>query len=174
MMLTSARHSTLTHFNALHTLTSYDLISILTLYLHLYPTFSLEFCIKFCEDFWCLPYALRIPPVLFLVYFSHGGETEFNWYCGHCLAYCTRSQMINDVDCAAIRGMRSGRGNRSTRRTPGPVPLCPPQTSYDLTWASSRAPAVGSRRLIAWAMYPTWMFERRRRPILFLFWILIV
>jgi hypothetical protein len=30
-------------------------------------------------------------------------------------------------------GMMIGGGNRSTRRKPAPVPLCPPQISHDLT-----------------------------------------
>jgi hypothetical protein len=29
--------------------------------------------------------------------------------------------------------MRTGRGNRSTRRKPAPVPLCPPKIPHDLT-----------------------------------------
>jgi hypothetical protein len=41
-------------------------------------------------------------------------------------------QMINDDDYGAIGGMRIGRGNRSTRRKPAPVPLCPPQIPHDL------------------------------------------
>jgi hypothetical protein len=32
------------------------------------------------------------------------------------------------------------------------VPLCPPQIPHDLTRARTRAAAVGSRRLTAWAM----------------------
>jgi hypothetical protein len=43
-------------------------------------------------------------------------------------------------------GGMTGRGNRSTRRKPAPVPLCPPQTSHATrtrTWAA----AVGSQRL---------------------------
>jgi hypothetical protein len=44
------------------------------------------------------------------------------------------------------------RGNRSTRRKPAPVPLCPPQTPYAArTW--TRAAAVGSQRLTAWARH---------------------
>jgi hypothetical protein len=31
--------------------------------------------------------------------------------------------MIGDVDCGKIGGMKIGRGNRSTRRKPAPVPL---------------------------------------------------
>jgi hypothetical protein len=49
-------------------------------------------------------------------------------------------------------GMKIGRGNRSTRRKPAPVPLCPPQIPHDLTWTRTRAVAVGSQRLTAWAM----------------------
>jgi hypothetical protein len=42
-------------------------------------------------------------------------------------------------------GPMTGRGNRSTRRKPTPVPLCPPETP-------SMLPAsVGSQRLTAWA-----------------------
>jgi hypothetical protein len=44
------------------------------------------------------------------------------------------------------------RGNRSTRRKPAPVPLWPPQIPHDLTWARTRAAAVGNRRLTARAM----------------------
>jgi hypothetical protein len=33
-------------------------------------------------------------------------------------------RMIDD-ECEAVGGMRIGRGNRSTRRKPAPVPLCP-------------------------------------------------
>jgi hypothetical protein len=48
--------------------------------------------------------------------------------------------------------MRIGRGNRSSLRKPAPVPLCPPQIPHDLTWDRTRAVAVGSQRLTAWAM----------------------
>jgi hypothetical protein len=41
--------------------------------------------------------------------------------------------MIDDDDeCGAVGGKRIGRGNRSTRTKPSPVPLCPPQIPYDL------------------------------------------
>jgi hypothetical protein len=43
-------------------------------------------------------------------------------------------------DCGAIGGMKIGRGNRSIRRTPAPVPLCPQQITHDLTWARTRPP----------------------------------
>jgi hypothetical protein len=41
-----------------------------------------------------------------------------------------------------------GRGNRSTRRKPAPVPLCPPQTPHAAR-TRNRAAAVGSQRLTA-------------------------
>jgi hypothetical protein len=61
-----------------------------------------------------------------------------------------------DDECGAVGGMRIGRGNWSIRRKPVPVPFCPPNIPHDLTWARTRAPAVGSRRLTAWAM--AWPF----------------
>jgi hypothetical protein len=48
--------------------------------------------------------------------------------------------------------MRIGKGNRSTRRKRAPMPLYPPQIPHDVTWARTRAAAVGSRRITAWAM----------------------
>jgi hypothetical protein len=42
--------------------------------------------------------------------------------------------------------MRIGRGNRSTWRKPAPVPLCPQQIPHNLTWAGTRAAAVGSQQ----------------------------
>jgi hypothetical protein len=52
-----------------------------------------------------------------------------------------------DYDDGEIGGM-IGRGNRRTRRTPAPVPLCPPQTPH-AAWTRTRAAAVGSQRLTA-------------------------
>jgi hypothetical protein len=60
--------------------------------------------------------------------------------------------MIYDDDCGAIGGMKIGRGNRSTRRKPSPVPLCPSQIPHDLTRARTQAAVLGSWRLTAWAM----------------------
>jgi hypothetical protein len=61
-------------------------------------------------------------------------------------------QLIDAGDCGAIGGMKIGRRNRSTRRKPAPAPLCPPQIPHDLTWARTRAAAVGSQLLASWAM----------------------
>jgi hypothetical protein len=49
-----------------------------------------------------------------------------------------------DEECGAVGGMRIGRGNRSTRTKPAPLPLCPPQILHDLAWARTQAVAVGS------------------------------
>jgi hypothetical protein len=46
--------------------------------------------------------------------------------------------------------MMIGRGNRSTRKEPAPVPLCPPQTLHTAR-TRTRATAMGSQRLTAWA-----------------------
>jgi hypothetical protein len=48
--------------------------------------------------------------------------------------------------------MKIGRGNRSTLRKPAPAPLLPPQIPLDKTRDRTRAAAVGSQRLTAWAM----------------------
>jgi hypothetical protein len=46
--------------------------------------------------------------------------------------------MIDEDDFWSIGGMKTGRGNRSTRRKPTPAPLCPPQNP---TWQTrSRTP----------------------------------
>jgi hypothetical protein len=52
-----------------------------------------------------------------------------------------------DYDDGEIGGM-IGRGNRSTRRKPAPMPLCPPQTPHAAR-KRTRAAAVGSQRLTA-------------------------
>jgi hypothetical protein len=61
-------------------------------------------------------------------------------------------QIIDDGDCGAIGGMKIGRGNLSSRRKPALAPLCPPQIPHDQSRARTRAAAVGSQRLTAWAM----------------------
>jgi hypothetical protein len=58
----------------------------------------------------------------------------------------------DDYDDGEFGGMKIGRGNRSTRRKPAPAPLYPPQIPLDQTRVWTRAAAVGSRRLTAWAM----------------------
>jgi hypothetical protein len=57
-----------------------------------------------------------------------------------------------DYEDGEFGGIKIGRGNRSTRRKPAPTPLYPPQIPFDQTRARTRAAAVGSQRLTAWAM----------------------
>jgi hypothetical protein len=52
-----------------------------------------------------------------------------------------------DYDDGEI-GEMIGKGNRSTRRRPAPVPHCPPQTLHAVR-TRTRAAAVGSQRLTA-------------------------
>jgi hypothetical protein len=63
-----------------------------------------------------------------------------------------RPRMIKDKECGAIDGIRIGRGNRSTRREPASVPLCPPQIPHDLTRARTWAASVEIWRITAWTM----------------------
>jgi hypothetical protein len=49
-----------------------------------------------------------------------------------------------DCEDGEFGGMMIGRGNRSTRRKPTPVPLCPPQIPLDQTRARTRAAVVRS------------------------------
>jgi hypothetical protein len=58
--------------------------------------------------------------------------------------------MMDDNEWGAFDGML-GKGNRSTRRKPVPVPFCPPQIPRNLIRDRTRAAAVGSRRLTTWA-----------------------
>jgi hypothetical protein len=66
----------------------------------------------------------------------------FNWYRGDGVQLgplgtsATNRPIIpapGDYEAGEFGGMITGRGNRSTRRKPAPVPLCPPQIPHDLT-----------------------------------------
>jgi hypothetical protein len=48
----------------------------------------------------------------------------------------------DDDDCAANGKIKIGRRNRSSRRKPAPLPLCPPQILYDLTRARTLGTAT--------------------------------
>jgi hypothetical protein len=54
-------------------------------------------------------------------------------------------------------GEMIGRGNRSTRRKPAPVPLCPPQTPH-ASQPRTRAAAVRIQRLTARATARPWSY----------------
>jgi hypothetical protein len=57
-------------------------------------------------------------------------------------------RMMDGDECGAV-GRMIGRGNRSTRRKPAPMPHFPPQIPHDPTRARTRAAPVGIRRLTA-------------------------
>jgi hypothetical protein len=61
-----------------------------------------------------------------------------------------------DYDYGEFGGMKIGRGKRSTRKKPAPAPLCPSRIPLDQTRARTRAAAVGSQRLTAWAVARPW------------------
>jgi hypothetical protein len=67
--------------------------------------------------------------------------------------------MIDGDDCGAFGWMNTiGKGNRSTRRKPALVPLCPPRIPPDLTRARTGTAAVGRWRLAVWARHGTAIF----------------
>jgi hypothetical protein len=85
-------------------------------------------------------------PNFFLIYIV-GGESKL----GPLGTSATEWPIVpapGDYDDGEIGRMKIGKGNRSTRRKPAPAPLCPPQIPLDQT----RAAAVGSQGLTAWAM----------------------
>jgi hypothetical protein len=102
----------------------------------------------------------------------------FFWYSGGVESNWVQSALrpLRDLLCQhrAIMMMEKlvewwtiGKGNRSTRRKPAPVPLCPPQTSHAARTVT-RAAAVGSQRLTAWAT------TRPVLPLSFAFEILVL
>jgi hypothetical protein len=82
-------------------------------------------------------YSLVEPSTLFITMATAG------------LLYYSRI-IMDDDECGAVSGML-GNGNRSTRRKPAQLPLCPPQIPNYLTRARTRVSTVGSRQLTAWA-----------------------
>jgi hypothetical protein len=88
-----------------------------------------------------------VHPLFILVYWG-GGWSAFGStrHCGH---QWTIVPAPGDYYDGEIGGMID-RGNQSTRKKPVPVPLCPSQTAHT-AWTRTRAAAVGSQRLTAWA-----------------------
>jgi hypothetical protein len=62
----------------------------------------------------------------FLNLYSGGWNSRSTRHCGH---QCPIVPAPSDYDDGEIGGM-IGRGNRSTRRKPAPIPLCPQQTPH--------------------------------------------
>jgi hypothetical protein len=71
-------------------------------------------------------------------------ESRSTRHCGHQWPIVPAPGVYDERE---IGGM-IGRGNRSTRRIPAPVPLYPPQTPHAAR-TRNRAAAVGSQRLTA-------------------------
>jgi hypothetical protein len=65
------------------------------------------------------------------------------------MAYCASPGRLWSITTTDKLEWLAGE-NRSTRRKPAPVPLCPPQTPHAAR-TRTRAPAVGRQRLTAWA-----------------------
>jgi hypothetical protein len=92
-------------------------------------------CVVMC--FWCIDLKKN---------FIVGVESRSTRHCGHQWPIVPAPGDYDDGEiCVMI-----GRGNRSTRRKPAPVPLCQPHTPHAAR-TRSRAAAVGSQRLTAWA-----------------------
>jgi hypothetical protein len=49
-----------------------------------------------------------------------------------------------DDECGSVGGI-IGKGNRSIRRKPAPVPICPTEMSYELNLVQTRAPRRGGK-----------------------------
>jgi hypothetical protein len=73
-----------------------------------------------------------------------------------------------NYDDGAIGGMKIDRGNRSSRRKPAPVPLCPPQTPHACPDANlcSRG---GKRRLFTIEIFVGIIHGRWRRTSAFIY-----
>jgi hypothetical protein len=112
-------------------------------------------CVSFSSELWITRTCL-----FFLI--SWGGVRLSPLGTSATVGLLYQPRMIDDDDYGAVDGIRIGKGNRSTRRKPAPVPLCPPQIPHDLTWDRTRAAAVGGQWLTAWAM---------ARPELVLVWL---
>jgi hypothetical protein len=106
---------------------------------------SIEWASSLGSEFALIWYISR--PYFFLIGIVRGGVQL-----GPLDTAATNSPIVpypGDYDTGEINGM-IGKGNRSTRRKPAPVPLCPSQTPHAArtrTWAA----AVGSQRPTAWA-----------------------
>jgi hypothetical protein len=73
-----------------------------------------------------------------------------HYYWGHLLDYCTSPGWHMTMPVEQLVKWMPGRGKRSTRRKPVPVPFCLPQNSHGLSRARTRVAAVesGTARLL--------------------------
>jgi hypothetical protein len=107
--------------------------------------------IKFQSNVELKPIILKFKHTTYFFLVSLGGVRLSPLGTSATVGLLYQPRMMDD-DYGAVGGMRIGKGNRSTRIKPTPVPLCPPQIPHDLAWDRTRAAAVGSQRLAAWAM----------------------
>jgi hypothetical protein len=94
--------------------------------------------------------------------FMGWSEAESTWYFGQCLAYCTNPEWkMMSVEQSVE--WKIGRRNRSTRRKPAPMPLCPTQIPHKLTWDRTQSAAVVSQRLTAGTISRpvSWLGQRK-------------
>jgi hypothetical protein len=105
--------------------------------------------------------------VVFFIYFLGVGWDWVHLVRRPLIGLLYQLRMIDDEECGAFGGKRIGRGNGITRRKLAPVPLCPPQIPHDLTWARTRAAAVGIQWLTAWVValpvFPRYLLKYEKR-----------
>jgi hypothetical protein len=83
-------------------------------------------------------------------FFFMGPEwNQVHYYCDHVLDSSTSPGWSMVMIVEQFMELMSGGRNRSTRRKPASMLLCPPQITRELTRARNWAAAVGSRRLAA-------------------------
>jgi hypothetical protein len=95
-----------------------------------------------------------LPSNRFALYFAPFLPALLLWdyrHCGYSWPIVPASG-DNEDDCGEHDGMKIGRGIWSSRRKPAPAPLLSITKSHVPTRVWTRAAAVGSRRLTAWAM----------------------
>jgi hypothetical protein len=81
---------------------------------------------------------------------SHSGEVESNLIpLGTSVTNWPTVPAPSNCEDGEFGRLKTGRGNRNTRRKPVPPPLCPPQIPLDQTRPRTRAAAVGNQRLTA-------------------------
>jgi hypothetical protein len=107
----------------------------------IFPLLGIE-SMPYCPADWATYLYLR-QLIFFLI--GIGGWSPI-WSTRHCGHQWPIVPAPGDYD-GEIGGM-IGRGNRSTRRQPAPVPLCPPQTPH-ATRTTTGPAAVGSQRVTA-------------------------
>jgi hypothetical protein len=81
---------------------------------------------------------------IFFFNFLGWGETRVHLVRRPLIGLFYQPRMVDEH--GAVNGMRNGGRNRSTRRKPAPVSLCPPQIPHDRTCDRTLAAVVGSRR----------------------------